>query len=81
MACAEAPDGRTFDDDGPDVDTLTFYNNESPDNKALIDATADDRATGKPATYPEYFNPKLPLLVRSQTLGEIRRSSRAQFEE
>ncbi|HTV87204.1 MAG TPA: DUF3274 domain-containing protein [Dyella sp.] len=58
-----------FDDDGPDADTLAFYQNEALDNKKLIDATADYRTTGKPEKYPEYFNPPLPTLVRSETRG------------
>jgi hypothetical protein len=53
----------------PDADTLTFYKNEAPANKALIDATADYRANGKPEAYQEYFNPPLPTLVRSETRG------------
>lgn len=53
----------------PDADTLAFYKNEAPDNKALIDATADYRASGKPEVYPQYFNPLKPTLVMSETRG------------
>lgn len=66
---AKAGSDRTFDDDGPDADTLAFYKKEDPDNKKLIDATADYRATGNPDKYPQYFNPPLPTLIRSETRG------------
>jgi hypothetical protein len=60
---------RTFDDDGPHAATLAFYQNEAPTNKALIDATADYRATGNTEAYPQYFNPPMPSLVRNETRG------------
>jgi pimeloyl-ACP methyl ester carboxylesterase len=67
---AEATSDRIFDDAGPNADILAFYQAEAPDNKALIDATADYRTTGLSNKYPQYFNPKLPSLVKSETLEQ-----------
>lgn len=66
---ARTEEDRIFDDNGPDADTLTFYMSEASDNKALMEATADYRANGKPEVYPQYFNPPKPSLVRSETHG------------
>jgi len=62
-------DRSSFDDDGPSADLWAIYENEAPANQALIAATADYRANGKPDDYPQYFNPALPHLVKSETRG------------
>ncbi|KAF1052894.1 MAG: hypothetical protein GAK43_01699 [Stenotrophomonas maltophilia] len=56
-------------DDIPDQASLAFYQQERPNHRKLIDATADYYASGRDERYPQYFQAALPGLVRSEQIG------------
>ncbi|CAG9193594.1 conserved hypothetical protein [Paraburkholderia tropica] len=51
----------------PSSDVMENYSKDAPENKLLIDATADYFAHGRSDTYPEYFTPDMPSLVTTET--------------
>ncbi|MBO3274705.1 T6SS effector phospholipase Tle3 domain-containing protein [Pseudomonas schmalbachii] len=56
-------------DDKPDAASLALYQQEKPEHRMLIDATADYYACGCDQRYPQYFRPAMPCLIKSEQIG------------